>query len=64
MVVEQLLSGLVAGVGPWLPVTGAASAIAAADPDPTRPVAFAVVLLYGLIIGTIGIIATERRDIV
>lgn len=64
MVVEQLLTGLVDGVGPWLPVTGAASAIAAADPDPTRPVAFAVVGIYVLIIGVIGIIATERRDIV
>jgi ABC-type transport system involved in multi-copper enzyme maturation permease subunit len=64
MVVEQLLSGLIDGVGPWLPVSGAAAAVAAADPEPSRPIAFLVVLLYCLIIGAIGIVATERRDIV
>lgn len=63
MVVEQLLSGLIDGIGPWLPITGAAAALTAPDPDPTRMVGLVVVVLYALAALIAGIAVTEQRDI-
>jgi ABC-type transport system involved in multi-copper enzyme maturation permease subunit len=63
MVVEQLVSGLLPGLAPWLPLSGVAAAIAFDNPEVGEAAGVVLGVTYMILFAGLGVQLTKQRDV-
>jgi hypothetical protein len=63
MVVEQLVSGLLPGLAPWLPLSGVGAAIAGDNPEVGEAAGVVLGVTYMILFAGLGVQLTKQRDV-